>query len=125
MTTAARDGVGLAAAWRLLSLGLAPPTEETLAEVESLAEALMEVDGSPEIAELRIEPPGKREPAYIRCQSASMSRGSRPTSHCRAPSPVSASMRRTPDDTALSDTIRKTPMSPSALTWVPPHNSTE
>ena len=31
-------------------------------------------------AELRMLPPGNREPAYIRCQSASMSRGSLPTS---------------------------------------------
>jgi hypothetical protein len=31
-------------------------------------------------AEFRIEPPGNRDPAYIRCQSASMSRGSFPIS---------------------------------------------
>ena len=34
----------------------------------------------PEIAELTTEPPGKREPLYMSCQSRSTSRGSRPTS---------------------------------------------
>lgn len=52
MTTAAHEGVGLAAAWRLLSLGFAPPTEETLAEVESLAEGLADLESSAEIADV-------------------------------------------------------------------------
>ena len=32
---------------------------------------------------------------------------------------------RTPDETALSETIRNTPISPVASTCVPPHSSTE
>ena len=53
MTNALLDGgIGLAAAWRLLSLGFSPPTEETLAELESLATGLAEVDPSPEILDL-------------------------------------------------------------------------
>src|SRR3989304_3268577 len=35
-------GVGLVAAWRLLSLGFTAPDEETLAEIEALGEALLE-----------------------------------------------------------------------------------
>jgi alanyl-tRNA synthetase len=45
--------------------------------------------------------------------------------YSKAPSPVTASMRRTPDATALSDTILKIPISPVRSTWVPPHSSTE
>ena len=43
----------------------------------------------------------------------------------RAPRAVSASMRRTPDDTALSEVTAIRPISPVRLTWVPPHNSTD
>ena len=50
---------------------------------------------------------------------------SRPTSHKRAASPVSASIRRMPLATAPSDTIVNKAMSPNALTWVPPHSSNE
>ena len=57
--------------------------------------------------------------------ATSRRRASRWTSHCRAPSPVSASIRRMPDDTALSAMTLKIAMSPSASTCVPPHNSTE
>jgi TorA maturation chaperone TorD len=46
MTTAAMDGVTLAALWRLLSLGFTSPREETVAEVEVLADALREA-GAP------------------------------------------------------------------------------
>jgi TorA maturation chaperone TorD len=52
MRTALREGVGLAAAWRLLSLGFAAPSEETLTEIESLAEALLEVDTAPELSDV-------------------------------------------------------------------------
>ncbi|HSI97159.1 MAG TPA: molecular chaperone TorD family protein [Gaiellaceae bacterium] len=44
MTTALEPGVERAASWRLLSLGFAPPREETLGEIEALAEALLEGD---------------------------------------------------------------------------------
>ncbi|MDW8338133.1 MAG: molecular chaperone TorD family protein [Thermoleophilia bacterium] len=44
MTVATEPAVGRAAAWRLLSLGLAPPTEETMAEVRELAEALLALE---------------------------------------------------------------------------------
>ncbi len=49
MTTATRDGARLAALWRLLSLGFAPPTEDTLAEVEALADVLSEAEPIPEL----------------------------------------------------------------------------
>ena len=44
MTVAVEPGVGIAAAWRLLSLGFAPPREETLSELEALSEALLDLD---------------------------------------------------------------------------------
>ena len=44
--------VRLAAVWRLLSLGFAPPTDDTVAEVEALAEGLHELEPSPEIDDL-------------------------------------------------------------------------
>jgi TorA maturation chaperone TorD len=50
VTATTHDGAALAAAWRLLSLGFTPPTHETLAEVEVLAEALGDADPSPELA---------------------------------------------------------------------------
>ena len=71
MTTAVRDGVGLAAAWRLLSLGLAPPTEETLAEVETLAEALAEFNASPELNDV-LEAVGNVEPGEAAAQYAAL-----------------------------------------------------
>ena len=37
--------------------------------------------------------------------------------------PVSASMRRTPEATALSPVTEIRPISPVRRTWVPPHNS--
>ncbi len=46
MTTATPSGVRLAALWRLLSLGFTSPREETVAEVEVLADALVEA-GAP------------------------------------------------------------------------------
>lgn len=52
MTTATLGDVGIAALWRLLSLGFTPPTEETVAEVEVLAEGLLEVERSQEIEDL-------------------------------------------------------------------------
>jgi TorA maturation chaperone TorD len=41
--TATATGVGLAAVWRLLSLGFMPPTPESVAEIEALADGLAEV----------------------------------------------------------------------------------
>src|SRR6185295_502091 len=61
----------------------------------------------------------------FRVAAASRNFVSRSFSHCRAASPVSASMRRTPAETALSEMILSSWMSPSARTWVPPHSSTE
>jgi len=53
MTVATEPGIGTAALWRLLSLGFTAPTEETLAEMCVLAEALAELpDAAPELAEL-------------------------------------------------------------------------
>jgi TorA maturation chaperone TorD len=52
MTTATHEDLGIAAAWRLLSLGFAPPTNELLDEVQSLAVALSDVDRTPELDDL-------------------------------------------------------------------------
>lgn len=52
MTVATVDAGGRAAAWRLLSLGFAPPTEETVAEVGELAEALCCLEWSDRVLEL-------------------------------------------------------------------------
>jgi TorA maturation chaperone TorD len=53
MTTATADGVGLAALWRLLSLGFAPPSPEAIAEVEALADGLAEAGSAIAMADLR------------------------------------------------------------------------
>ena len=68
---------------------------------------------------------GTSSGALLSAAAASRSRESRSFSHWRAASPVSASIRRTPEDTALSETILSSWISPSARTWVPPHSSTE
>ena len=52
MTSLSEKGVGVAAAWRLLSLGFTSPTSETLAEVEALAEGLMDAEPHTELEEL-------------------------------------------------------------------------
>jgi TorA maturation chaperone TorD len=52
VTTSTLGGVDRAATWRLLALGFAAPTEETLCDVEALASGLHEVDSSPETADL-------------------------------------------------------------------------
>jgi len=52
VTAVAAPEVRLAALWRLLSLGFTPPTAETVAEVEVLAEGLLEIESSPEIEEV-------------------------------------------------------------------------
>ncbi|HEY4622178.1 MAG TPA: hypothetical protein VIG93_10795, partial [Gaiellaceae bacterium] len=53
MTVATEPGIGTAALWRLLSLGFTAPTEETLAEMCVLAEALADLPGAaPELADL-------------------------------------------------------------------------
>jgi nitrate reductase assembly molybdenum cofactor insertion protein NarJ len=54
MTTAMHEGIGVAAAWRLLSLGFAPPTAELLDEIESLAVVLYDVDEAPELEDLLV-----------------------------------------------------------------------
>ncbi|MFO7571665.1 MAG: molecular chaperone TorD family protein [Gaiellaceae bacterium] len=51
MTVVTEPGVGLAAAWRLLSLGFAPPRDETLTEMEALAESLLELEWEPRTAD--------------------------------------------------------------------------
>jgi len=51
VTTLARHEVGRAALWRLLSLGFAPPTAATRAEVEALAQALVETGAPLEVEE--------------------------------------------------------------------------
>lgn len=45
MTTLVESGTGRAAVWRLLSLGFARPSAESVAEVEALAEAVLELGG--------------------------------------------------------------------------------
>ena len=52
MTSLVGLETGRAALWRLLSLGFAPPTPATLAEVEALAQALVETGAPLEVEEL-------------------------------------------------------------------------
>lgn len=52
MTTLARGDVEVAAAWRLLSLGFAPPTGEILDEIAALTEALSDLHESAELEEV-------------------------------------------------------------------------
>jgi TorA maturation chaperone TorD len=52
VTVVAEPGIGLAALWRLLSLGFAVPREETLAEVEVIADALVELGHSPDVKDV-------------------------------------------------------------------------
>jgi TorA maturation chaperone TorD len=52
VTAVAAPEVRLAALWRLLSLGFTPPSAETVAEVEVLAEGLLEIESSPELEEV-------------------------------------------------------------------------
>lgn len=53
MTTAlVESGTSRAVLWRLLSLGFAAPSAETLAEVEVLAEGLLELEASAELDDL-------------------------------------------------------------------------
>jgi TorA maturation chaperone TorD len=52
VTAVAAPEVRLAALWRLLSLGFTPPSAETIAEVEVLAEGLLEIESSPEVEEV-------------------------------------------------------------------------
>lgn len=54
MTIAMSERVGLAARWRLLSLGFMSPTTETVAEVETLAEGLLETETSPELEDVLV-----------------------------------------------------------------------
>ena len=68
---------------------------------------------------------GTSSGAALRLAAVSRSLASRCSSHSRAASPVSASIRRTPEETALSEMIFSSWMSPVAATWVPPHSSTE
>lgn len=52
MTVDTAPGVAVAARWRLLSLGFAPPSEDTVDEVVALAESLLELDPWPEIEDV-------------------------------------------------------------------------
>jgi TorA maturation chaperone TorD len=52
MTSPVGPGAGRAALWRLLSLGFAPPGPATLAELEALAQALVDVGAPLEVEEL-------------------------------------------------------------------------
>jgi TorA maturation chaperone TorD len=52
MTAAVESGTGRAALWRLLSLGFVPPSRESRAEVEALAEGVLALEPSPELEEL-------------------------------------------------------------------------
>jgi len=51
-TTVTESSAVRAALWRLLSLGFAPPSPETLAEVDALAEGVLGIGGPPEVADL-------------------------------------------------------------------------
>jgi TorA maturation chaperone TorD len=55
VSTLAPGGVALAGLWRLLSLGFASPTEDTLAEVEALADALAEAGAPSEVEDVLLE----------------------------------------------------------------------
>ena len=74
MSTATVSGIGLAALWRLLSLGFASPTEETLAEVELLADGIAEVGGPPEVADV-LALVRETEPAELSAQYSRLFRG--------------------------------------------------
>ncbi len=74
MTSATATGVGRATAWRVVSLGFAPPTDETLAEIETLAEALAELDPAPELDAL-LEATRAVELDDVAAQFASLFRG--------------------------------------------------
>lgn len=49
MTSVTHGGVALAALWRLLSLGFTSPSEERIAEVDVLADSLVEAGAPPEV----------------------------------------------------------------------------
>jgi len=55
MSALATEGVALAALWRLLSLGFESPTDETIAEVETLADTLLEAGGPAELEDVLLE----------------------------------------------------------------------
>lgn len=74
MTTFAVEGVGLAVLWRLLSLGFAPPADDTLVEVEALAEALIEAGAPPEVDDL-LAALGDAEPEDLATEHAALFRG--------------------------------------------------
>ena len=74
MSAATVGGIGLAALWRLLSLGFAPPNEETLAEVELLADGIAEVGGPPEVDDV-LALARESEPAELSAQYSRLFRG--------------------------------------------------
>jgi TorA maturation chaperone TorD len=74
MSAVATDGVALAALWRLLSLGFAAPTEETLDEVEALADALVDA-GSPSEVEDVLLALARTDRDDLRAQHSSLFRG--------------------------------------------------
>lgn len=51
-TAVAESSAVRSALWRLLSLGFAPPSPETLSEVEALAEGVLGIGGPPEVTDL-------------------------------------------------------------------------
>ena len=74
MSSATLGGLGLAALWRLLSLGFAPPSEETLAEVELLADAMADVGGPAAIEEV-LALVRETEPEELSAQYSRLFRG--------------------------------------------------
>ena len=74
MTTATHGGVALAALWRLLSLGFTSPREETIAEVEALADALVEA-GAPDDVERVLEAVRSSSTEELSAQYAALFRG--------------------------------------------------
>jgi TorA maturation chaperone TorD len=74
VTTATHGGVTLAALWRLLSLGFTSPREDTVAEVEVLAEALAEA-GGPDEVEAVLEAVRSFTAEALSAQHASLFRG--------------------------------------------------
>lgn len=74
MTTATQGGVALAALWRLLSLGFAAPNEETVAEVEALADGLAQAGDLPEVADV-LATVRAADPVELEAQYSALFRG--------------------------------------------------
>lgn len=74
MIAASHQSVEVAAAWRLLSLGFASPTPETLDEVDALAEALADASTSPVLQDV-VRAARRITPDDAAAQFASLFRG--------------------------------------------------